>query len=61
MARRGLQGWLKAQRLISVKDLWCKAPGLHHLKEPSASSVERADLLNRPRRTRTVGGVGAGG
>ena len=23
--------------------------------------VERADLLNRPLRTRTVGGVGAGG
>ena len=23
----GLQGWLKAQGLLSVKDLWCKAQG----------------------------------
>jgi hypothetical protein len=27
MARRGLQGWLKAQGLVSVKDLWCQAQG----------------------------------
>ena len=30
-------------------------------KEPRKSFVERADLLNRPLRTRMVGGVGAGG
>ena len=48
--------WLKAQGLLSVKDLWCKAQGLYGL-----NFVERADLLNRPLRTRTVGGVGAGG
>ena len=30
-------------------------------KEPRKSFVERASLLNRPLRTRMVGGVGAGG
>ena len=36
-----------------------KSPGLHELKDKK-NFVERADLLNRPLRTRTVGGVGAG-
>ena len=31
------------------------------MNEMKKSFVERADLLNRPLRTRTVGGVGAGG
>ena len=35
-----------------------QGPGLHHVRE---NFVEQADLLNRPLRTRTVGGVGAGG
>jgi hypothetical protein len=35
-----------------------QGPGLHRVRE---NFVERADLLNRPLRTRTVGGVGAGG
>ena len=35
-----------------------QGPGLHHVRE---NFVERADLLNRPLRTRMVGGVGAGG
>ena len=35
-----------------------QGPGLHHLNK---HFVERANLLNRPLRTRTVGGVGAGG
>ena len=50
--------WLKAQGLVSVKDLWCKARGLHHVEE---NFVERADLSMRPLRTRMVDGVGAGG
>ena len=37
-----------------------KSPGLHELKDKK-NFVERADLLNRPLRTRMVGGVGAGG
>ena len=37
-----------------------KSPGLHELKDKQ-NFVERADLLNRPLRTRMVGGVGAGG
>ena len=37
-----------------------KSPGLHELKDKK-NFVARADLLNRPLRTRTVGGVGAGG
>ena len=37
-----------------------KSPGLYELKDKK-NFVERADLLNRPLRTRTVGGVGAGG
>ena len=48
--------WLKAQGLVSVKDLWGKAQGLRQLRD----FVERANLLNRPLRTRTVGGMGAG-
>jgi hypothetical protein len=41
----------------------CEGPvvqgtGLHHVRE---NFVERADLLNRPLRTRTVGGVGGNG
>ena len=36
-----------------------KSPGLHELKDKK-NFVARADLLNRPVRTRTVGGVGAG-
>ena len=52
--------WLKEQGLLSVKDLWCKAQG-YTAKRKRESFVERADLLNRPLRTRTVGGVGAGG
>jgi hypothetical protein len=35
-----------------------QGPGLRELRE---TFVERADLLNRPLRTRMVGGVGAGG
>jgi hypothetical protein len=35
-----------------------QGPGLHHVRE---NFVERADLSMRPLRTRTVGGVGAGG
>jgi hypothetical protein len=34
-----------------------QGPGLHHVRE---NFVEHADLLNRPLRTRTVGGAGAG-
>lgn len=34
-----------------------QGPGLHHLRE---NFVARADLLNRPLRTRMVGGVGGG-
>jgi|GEM_PF-4588568 len=49
--------WLKAQGLVSVKDLWCKNPPGY----TSYSFVERADLLNRPLRTHMVGGVRAGG
>ena len=48
--------WLKAQGLVSVKDLWCKAQGYTN----STSSSEPTWLF-RPLRTRTVGGVGAGG
>ena len=40
----------------NVTDLGLGA-GLHDLRE---RFVERADLMNRPLRTRTVGGVGAG-
>jgi hypothetical protein len=29
--------WLKAQGLVSVKDLWC-GPGLHHVRETTSSS-----------------------
>ena len=36
-----------------------QGPGLHGKERKSF--VERANLLNRPLRTRTVGGVGAGG
>ena len=52
--------WLKEQGLLSVKDLWCKAQG-YTAKKKSESFVERANLLNRPLRTRTVGGVGGDG
>ena len=39
-----------------------KSPGLHELSTRREQSfVERADLLNRPLRTRTVGGVGGWG
>ena len=38
-----------------------KSPGLHELRDMNESFVERANLLNRPLRTRMVGGVGAGG
>ena len=44
--------WLKAQGLVSVKDLWCKAQGYTN----STSSSEPTWLF-RPLRTRTVGGV----
>jgi hypothetical protein len=49
--------WLQEQGLLSVKDLWCKAQG--YTEKKGKGFVERADLLNRPLRTRTVGGVGA--
>jgi hypothetical protein len=50
--------WLQEQGLLSVKDLWCKAQG--YTAKKGKGFVERANLLNRPLRTRTVGGVGAG-
>ena len=52
----GLQGWLKEQGLLSVKDLWCKAQGYTARKGKASSS-----LLNRPLPTRMVGGVGGDG
>ena len=50
--------WLKAQGLVSVKDLRCKSQGYTTWKK---TSLERADFSMRTLRTRTVGGVGAGG
>ena len=47
--------WLKAQGLLSVKDLWCKAQGY-----TVRTSSSEPTWLFRPLRTRTVGGVGAG-
>ena len=44
--------------LVSIGDLWCKAQATP-LAE-LACLVARANLLNRPLRTRRVGGVGAG-
>jgi hypothetical protein len=41
----------------TLDGLVVQGPGLHHGRE---NFVERADLLNRPLRTRAVGGVGAG-
>ncbi|WP_223907858.1 hypothetical protein [Rhodoferax lithotrophicus] len=35
----GLQGWLKEQGLLSVKDLWCKAQGYTGKKRKTSSSV----------------------
>ena len=35
----GLQGWLKEQGLLSVKDLWCKAQGYTARKGKASSSV----------------------
>ncbi|MGH8864160.1 MAG: group II intron reverse transcriptase/maturase [Burkholderiales bacterium] len=49
--------WLAAQGLLSVKDLWCKAQGYTQNK----TSSRKPTWLFRPLRTRTVGGVGAGG
>ena len=34
----GLQGWLKEQGLLSVKDLWCKAQGYTAKRKGKASS-----------------------
>ncbi len=34
----GLQGWLKEQSLLSVKDLWCKAQGYTGKKRKTSSS-----------------------
>lgn len=51
--------WLQEQGLLSVKDLWCKAQGYTEKGKRKAS--ERANLLNRPLRIRTVGGVGGDG
>ena len=51
--------WLQGQGLLSVKDLWCKAQGYTANKRKASS--ERANLLNRPLRTRMVGGVGGDG
>jgi RNA-directed DNA polymerase len=48
--------WLQAQGLPSIKQLWCKAQGAGLFV-----LVERANSLNRPLRTRTVGGVGRAG
>jgi hypothetical protein len=35
----GLQGWLKEQDLLSLKDLWCKAQGYTGKKRKTSSSV----------------------
>lgn len=45
------------QGLLSVNDLWARRNGIRFEIE---KFVVRANL-NRPLRTRTVGGVGAGG
>ena len=51
--------WLKAQGLVSVKDLWSKAQGYTGVGERKTSSSEPTWLF-RPLRTRMVGGVGVG-
>ena len=55
---RSVQRVVESARAGQREGLVVQGPGLHHVRE---NFVERADLLNRPLRTRTVGGVGAGG
>ncbi len=50
--------WLVGQGLLSVNALWRQAPGRQGYEEWK-SLVERANSLDFPQRTRTVGGVGA--
>jgi hypothetical protein len=52
--------WLKFTGIVQRERPVVQGPGLHG-KEPGKSFVERANLLNRPLRTRTVGGVGGDG
>ena len=57
VAASPVQRVVESARLGQRKRLVVQGPELHHVRE---NFVERADLLNRPLRTRTVGGVGAG-
>ena len=57
-AAGAVQRVVESARLGQREGPVVQGPGLHHMRE---NFVERADLLNRPLRTRTVGGVGAGG
>lgn len=60
VARQAMSNdWLRAQGLLSIKDLWCKAQDYGPVRVEGVV-VTRAHSLNRPLRTRMVDGVGVG-